>query len=130
MVDILNKLIKGYIENENYIIESYTTEEKISFLNKLNTFDEWDKIENMDKLENESVLKLFTPQEALTELMKKDVIDSSNIVDDSLIGNLDDSGIKQILDSKKLSQQLTIKLISRFKNAKLKIEYIKKHSII
>ena len=129
MVDSLNKIIKGYIENENYIIENYTTEEKLSFLDKLNTFDEWDKVENMDKIENRDVLNIFTPQEALEELMKKDVIDSSSVVDDSLLANLDDMGIKQILDEKKLSEESIIRLlIGRFKNSNLKLEYVKKYS--
>lgn len=129
MVDILNKLIKGYLENENYIIENYTLEERMNILNNLMTFTEIEKIENYEIFEDEKIYsKFFVPEEALNLLMSKEVIAANDIVDGTLLRSLDDFGIKQILDTKTLDSTLTIKLIDNIQDEKLKVEYIKKYS--
>lgn len=104
MENIVNKIIEildEYSKNENYIIDNYTTQQKINFLNFINdNTDEFVEIVEQKNLKFMDDIKIFKPNEALNILLKKDKIDSNKFLDNILIRNLDDEGKFKLIEQK------------------------------
>ena len=140
MENIVNKIIEilnEYSKNENYIIDNYTTQEKINFLNFINNnIDEFievmEKMKQLEMFENiieEGKLKLFDSQEALDILLKKEIINDGEILDGALIDSLNEESKIKLLEEKqdKINEGAIKSIVDSLEDSKMVVKYVKKY---
>ena len=140
MENVVNKIIEildEYSKNENYIIDNYTTQEKINFLNFINNnIDEFievmEKMKQLEMFENiieEGKLKLFDSQEALELLLKKEIINDGEILDGALIYSLNEESKIKLLEEKqdKINEDAIKSIVDSLEDSKMVVKYVKKY---